>query len=248
MKELEGKTAVVTGAGQGIGRDIAIALGEHGVDVAVIDVNPETAGETVSMLEKIGREGLALECDIVDYAQVRDCIRMILDWKEQIHFLVNNAGITRDNLLLRMGEDEWKSVIDVNLTGTFNMTKAVTKHMFKKRFGRVVSVASVIGQMGNAGQSNYAASKAGIIGFTKSAAREFAPRNITVNAIAPGFIETAMTAVLPEEVQDGMRRMIPLGKFGTGRDVANIVLFLVSGLGSYVTGQVINCDGGMVMS
>lgn len=248
MKELEGKTAVVTGAGQGIGRDIALALGENGVDVAVIDVNLETASETVELLGKLGRSALALDCNVTDYKNVQECFREILKWKDQVHFLVNNAGITRDNLLLRMGDDEWKSVIDVNLTGTFNMTKVVTKHMFKKRFGRVVSIASVIGQMGNAGQSNYAASKAGIIGFTKSVAREFAPRNVTVNAIAPGFIETAMTAVLPEEVQDGMRRMIPLGKFGTGRDVANIVLFLVSELGSYVTGQVINCDGGMVMS
>ncbi|HSG27098.1 MAG TPA: 3-oxoacyl-ACP reductase FabG, partial [Candidatus Krumholzibacterium sp.] len=187
-------------------------------------------------------------CNIVDYTETQESFRKILEWRGEISFLVNNAGITRDNLLLRMSEQEWKSVIDVNLTGTFNMTKVVTKHMFKKRFGRVVNIASVIGQMGNAGQSNYAASKAGIIGFTKSVAKEFAPRNVTVNAIAPGFIETAMTAVLPEEVQDGMRKMIPLGKFGTGADVANIVLFLVSELGDYVTGQVINCDGGMVMS
>ena len=147
-----------------------------------------------------------------------------------------------------MGEDEWDAVIRINLTGTFNMTKVVTKHMFKKRFGRVVNIASVIGQMGNAGQSNYAASKAGIIGFTKSVAKEFAPRGVTANAIAPGFIDTPMTAVLPEDVQEQMRRMIPLGRFGTGRDVANVVLFLVSELGAYVTGQVINCDGGMVMA
>ncbi|MBU8923447.1 MAG: 3-oxoacyl-[acyl-carrier-protein] reductase [Bacteroidales bacterium] len=248
MKELEGKTAVVTGGGQGIGRDIAMALGRNGVNVAVIDVNLETAGETVSLLKEVGVDGLAVECNIVDYEQSLERFREILAWKDQVHFLVNNAGITRDSLLLRMSADEWKSVIDVNLTGTFNITKAVTKHMFKKRFGRVVNIASVIGQMGNAGQSNYAASKAGIIGFTKSVAREFAPRNVTVNAIAPGFIETAMTAGLSEDVQEGMRRMIPLGKFGKGDDVANIVLFLVSELGSYVTGQVINCDGGMIMS
>ena len=248
MKELEGKTAIVTGGGQGIGRDIAMALGRNGVDVAVIDVNLETAGETVSLLKEAGVDGLAVKCNIVDYEQSLEKFREILAWKDQVHFLVNNAGITRDSLLLRMSADEWKSVIDVNLTGTFNITKVVTKHMFKKRFGRVVNIASVIGQMGNAGQSNYAASKAGIIGFTKSVAREFAPRNLTVNAIAPGFIETAMTAVLSEDVKEGMRRMIPLGKFGKGDDVANIVLFLVSELGSYVTGQVINCDGGMIMS
>ena len=247
MIDLKEKTAVVTGAGQGIGRDIALTLGRSGADVAVIDVNLETAEETVSLLEKAGSKGLALKCDIVDYTEVQECVREILGWREQLHFLINNAGVTRDNLLLRMGEAEWKSVIDVNLTGTFNMTKVVSKHMFKKRFGRIVSIASVIGQMGNAGQSNYAASKAGIIGFSKSVAKEFAPRNVTVNAIAPGFIETAMTSVLPEEVREGMRRMIPLGKFGSGDDVANIVLFLVSELGSYVTGQVINCDGGMIM-
>ena len=248
MIDLKEKTALVTGAGQGIGRDIVLALGRNGADVAVVDVNLETAEETVRLLEASGSKGLALKCDISDYAMVQECFREILGWKDQVHFLINNAGITRDNLLLRMSEAEWKSVIDINLTGTFNMTKVVSKHMFKKRFGRIVSIASVIGQMGNAGQGNYAASKAGIIGFSKSVAKEFAPRNVTVNAIAPGFIETAMTSVLPDEVQEEMRKMIPLGKFGTGEDVANIVLFLVSELGSYVTGQVINCDGGMVMS
>ncbi len=248
MIDLKEKTALVTGAGQGIGRDIVLALGRNGADVAVVDVNLETAEETVRLLEASGSKGLALKGDISDYEKVQECFREVLVWKDQVHFLVNNAGITRDNLLLRMSEAEWKSVIDVNLTGTFNMTKVVSKHMFKKRFGRIVSIASVIGQMGNAGQGNYAASKAGIIGFSKSVAKEFAPRNVTVNAIAPGFIETAMTSVLPDEVQEEMRKMIPLGKFGTGEDVANIVLFLVSELGSYVTGQVINCDGGMVMS
>ncbi|MBN2071375.1 MAG: 3-oxoacyl-[acyl-carrier-protein] reductase [Candidatus Krumholzibacteriota bacterium] len=246
--DLKEKTALVTGAGQGIGRDIALALGRNGADVAVIDMNIDTARETVDLLEEAGGRGMALKCNVADYAGVQECVKETLAWRDQIHFLINNAGITRDNLLLRMSEDEWKSVIDVNLTGTFNMTKVVSKHMFKKRFGRIVSIASVIGQMGNAGQSNYAASKAGIIGFSKSVAREFAPRNVTVNAIAPGFIETAMTSVLPKEVKEGMRRMIPLGKFGTGDDVASIVLFLVSELGSYVTGQVINCDGGMIMS
>ncbi len=248
MKDLKGKIAVVTGAGRGIGRDISIALGRHGVDVAVIDVAIDGAKETVSMLGELGRDGIALECNIVDYEKVQEAVGRILEWKDRIDILVNNAGITRDNLMLRMGQDEWKSVIDVNLTGTFNMTRAVSKQMFRKRSGRIVNIASVIGQMGNAGQSNYAASKAGIIGFTKSIAKELAPRGITANAIAPGFIETAMTAGLSQERQDGMRRLIPLGKFGTGNDVANIVLFLVSGLGSYVTGQVINCDGGMVMA
>lgn len=247
MIDVKGKVAVVTGAGQGIGRDIALSLAESGVDIAVVDVNLEGAAETVSLVEKAGVEGLALECNVADSANVAECISRVLDWREQIHFLINNAGITRDNLLLRMKDDEWESVIKVNLTGTYNFTKAVTRHMLKKRFGRVVNIASVIGLIGNAGQCNYAASKAGVIGFTKSVARELAPRGITANAIAPGFIETAMTAKLSESIRESMLKQIPLGRFGTGRDVAGIVLFLVSGLGSYITGQVINCDGGMVM-
>ncbi len=248
MLGIEGKTAIVTGAGQGIGRDIALLLAEHGTDVAVIDVNLAGAEETVSLLGQQGREGLALECDIGDASRVEETVSRILKWHDQVHFLVNNAGITRDNLLLRMSEAEWESVIRVNLTGTYNVTKAVSKHMVKKRFGRIVSISSVIGVMGNAGQSNYAASKAGIIGFTKAVAKELAGRNINVNAIAPGFIETAMTGSLSEDVVEQMRRLIPLGRFGGGGDVANIVLFLLSELSSYVTGQVIRCDGGMVMS
>jgi len=248
MNGLKGNTAIVTGAGRGIGRDIALAIAGRGADVAVLDVDLDGAKETAGLIEKAGQGALAMKCNIAGYAEVQECVKEVLAWRDQVHILVNNAGITRDNLLLRMGEDEWKTVIDINLTGTFNMTKVVTKHMFKKRYGRVVSIASVIGQMGNAGQSNYAASKAGIIGFTKSVARELAPRGVTVNAIAPGFIDTPMTAVLPEDVQEQMRRMIPLGRFGTGDDVANVVVFLVSELGGYVTGQVINCDGGMVMA
>lgn len=248
MLGIEGKTAIVTGAGQGIGRDIALLLAAHGTDVAVIDVNLAGAEETISLLGQQGREGLALGCDIGDASQVEETVSQILKWHDQVHFLVNNAGITRDNLLLRMSEEEWESVIRVNLTGTYNVTKAVSKHMIKKRFGRIVSISSVIGVMGNAGQSNYAASKAGIIGFTKAVAKELAGRNINVNAIAPGFIETAMTGSLSEDVVEQMRRLIPLGRFGGGGDVANIVLFLLSELSSYVTGQVIRCDGGMVMS
>jgi len=245
MKE---RVAIVTGAGQGIGRDIALTLAEQGTAVAVVDVNPEGAGETVSLLEKEGKEGLALACDVSDFGAAEKCVAEVLEWRPQVHFLVNNAGITRDNLLLRMSEAEWESVIKVNLTGTYNFTKAVTKHMIKKRFGRIVNIASVIGVMGNAGQSNYAASKAGIIGFTKAVAKELAGRNVNANAIAPGFIDTAMTAALPEQTREEMRRMIPLDRFGTGKDVANVVLFLLSDLGSYITGQVVHCDGGMVMS
>jgi len=248
MSGLNGNAAIVTGAGRGIGRDIALALAGQGADVAVLDVDIEGAKETAGLIEKAGQGALAVKCNVADYAEVQESVKEVLGWRDQVHILVNNAGITRDNLLLRMAEQEWDTVIKINLTGTFNMTKVVTKHMFKKRYGRVVNIASVIGQMGNAGQSNYAASKAGIIGFTKSVAKEFAPRGVTANAIAPGFIDTPMTAVLPEDVQQKMRRMIPLGRFGTGDDVANVVLFLVSQQGGYVTGQVINCDGGMVMA
>lgn len=248
MTGLNGNTAIVTGAGRGIGRDIALSLARQGADVAVLDVDIEGAKETAGLIEEAGQGALAVKCNVADYAEVQERVKEVLGWRDQVHILVNNAGITRDNLLLRMGEEEWNTVISINLTGTFNMTKVVTKHMFKKRYGRVVNIASVIGQMGNAGQSNYAASKAGIIGFTKSVAKEFAPRGVTANAIAPGFIDTPMTAVLPEDVQQQMRNMIPLGRFGTGDDVANVVLFLVSEQGGYVTGQVINCDGGMVMA
>jgi 3-oxoacyl-[acyl-carrier protein] reductase len=248
MKGIEGTTAIVTGGGRGIGREICLALARSGADSAVLDVDMGGAAETVSLVEETGRAALAVRCDVSDAEDVQRCVREVLEWREQVHILVNNAGITRDNLLLRMSQEEWDLVLRINLTGTFNMTRAVAKHMFKKRTGRIVNIASVIGQMGNAGQGNYAASKAGIIGFTKSAAKELAPRGVTVNAIAPGFIDTPMTAVLPEEVQEQMRRMIPLGRFGSGGDVADVVLFLVSDLGSYVTGQVINCDGGMVMA
>jgi 3-oxoacyl-[acyl-carrier protein] reductase len=245
---LNGNTAIVTGAGRGIGRDIALGLAGQGADVAVLDVDIDGAKETAGLIEEAGQGAIALKCNIAEYSEVQECVGEVLGWRDQVHILVNNAGITRDNLLLRMGEEEWDTVIKINLNGTFNMTKVVTKHMFKKRYGRVVNIASVIGQMGNAGQSNYAASKAGIIGFTKSVAKEFASRGVTANAIAPGFIDTPMTAVLPEDVQEQMRRMIPLGRFGSGNDVANVVLFLVSELGAYVTGQVINCDGGMIMA
>lgn len=247
MLGMEGKTALVTGAGRGIGRDIAMLLGEYGTGVAVVDVDEEAAAGTVSLLSGKGCEGLALRCDVSDSEQVKRCVGEALKWRECIDFLVNNAGIARDNLLLRMSEAEWKSVLDVNLTGTFNFTKIVSRHMVKRRFGRIVNISSVIGVMGNAGQANYAASKAGVIGFTKAVAKEIAGRNVTVNAIAPGFIETDMTAALAEERKKEMLRLIPLGSFGTGTDVARVVLFLLSELGGYVTGQVLHCDGGMVM-
>lgn len=248
MLDLGGKTAIVTGAGQGIGREISLLLAEHGADIAAVDINVDASAETASLIKGKGRDSLALKCDVSDSKDVDGCITKIVDWKGAVHILVNNAGITRDNILLRMNDSEWHSVLNVNLTGTFNLTRAVSKYMIRQRFGRIVNISSVIGIMGNAGQSNYAASKAGIIGLTRSVAKELAGRNVTANAIAPGFIETPMTASLGEDRKKMMMDMIPLGRFGTGKDVANVVLFLVSDLGSYVTGQVINCDGGMIMA
>ncbi len=248
MVNLDGKTALVTGAGQGIGREIALALADAGAAVAAVDVNLAGAEETAALLAARGAQAFAARCDVADAADVERCVSETLAWREQIHCLVNNAGITRDNLLLRMSDAEWEGVMRVNLTGTFNVTKAVSRSMIKKRFGRIVNISSVIGVMGNAGQCNYAASKAGIIGFTKAVAKELAARNITVNAVAPGFIETAMTAALPDERKEEMRRLIPLGRFGSGAEVASVVLFLCSDLAGYVTGQVVHCDGGLVMA
>jgi len=247
MLGIEEKVAVVTGAGQGIGREIALALAEYGAHVAVVDINIDSAKETAELVKSKGVDSIALKCDVGDLKDVERCVSEVMEWKNAVHFLVNNAGITRDNLIVRMSEEEWDLVLKVNLKGTFNFTKAVSKHMMKQRFGRIVNISSVIGVMGNAGQSNYGASKAGIIGFTKSVAKELAGRNITANAIAPGFISTPMTEALPEERKEMMRNMIPLGRFGNGQDVARVVLFLVSELADYVTGQVIHCDGGMVM-
>jgi len=248
MVNLEGKTALVTGAGQGIGREIALTLALAGADIAAMDIDLGGAEATAALVRAKGHKSLAVQCDVGSAADVDRCVAEALAGREQIHLLVNNAGIARDNLLLRMSDAEWESVMRVNLTGTFNVTRAVSRSMIKKRFGRIVNIASVIGIMGNAGQCNYAASKAGIIGFTRAVAKELAGRNINVNAIAPGFIETAMTASLPEQRREEMRRLIPLGRFGSGTDVARVVLFLCSELGVYVTGQVINCDGGMVMA
>ncbi|HVO76802.1 MAG TPA: 3-oxoacyl-[acyl-carrier-protein] reductase [Candidatus Bathyarchaeia archaeon] len=248
MVNLDGTTALVTGAGQGIGRDIALTFALAGADIAAVDIDLGGAEATAALVRAKGRKSLAVQCDVASSSEVDRCVAEALAGREQIHFLVNNAGIARDNLLIRMSDADWESVLRVNLTGTFNVTRAVSRSMIKRRFGRIVNIASVIGVMGNAGQCNYAASKAGIIGFTRAIAKELAGRNINVNAIAPGFIETAMTASLAEQRREEMRRLIPLGRFGSGTDVARVALFLCSELGSYVTGQVIHCDGGMVMA
>ncbi|MCX5693015.1 MAG: 3-oxoacyl-[acyl-carrier-protein] reductase [Candidatus Omnitrophica bacterium] len=244
---LEGKLALITGGARGIGREIAMFFANEGANIAICDVNLEDAQKTAKEIEDLGRQSLAFKADVTSSSQVQDMADKILDKFNKIDILINNAGITKDNLLLRMSEEEWDKVIAVNLKGTFVCTKIVSKVMLKQRSGKIVNLASIIGIMGNAGQANYAASKAGIIGFTKSVAKELASRNICVNAIAPGFIRTDMTAKLPEEVQKRMFSMIPLARFGEAKDVADLALFLSSESSSYITGQVIQIDGGMLM-
>ena len=245
---LAGKVALVTGSARGIGRAIAEAFSAEGAAVIVSDVGSDAgARETLAALEAAGGKGMVEMFDVSDPAQVDAGVKNILEAQGKIDILVNNAGITRDNLLLRMSEEEFDAVVRVNLKGTYLLTKTVTRHMMKQRYGRVINISSVVGMMGNAGQSNYAAAKAGIIGFTKAAARELAPRNITVNAIAPGFIRTAMTAGLPEAVQKGFLAQIPLGRFAEPREVAELALFLASDASSYITGQVVGINGGMYM-
>jgi 3-oxoacyl-[acyl-carrier protein] reductase len=245
---LSGKVALVTGSARGIGRSIAEAFSAEGAIVVVNDVgNDAGARETLAAIAGSGGNGTVEMFDVSDAAQVDAGVKNILAVHGRIDVLVNNAGITRDNLLLRMSEEEFDAVLRVNLKGTYLLTKTVTRHMMKQRSGKVVNISSVVGMMGNAGQSNYAAAKAGIIGFTKAAARELAPRNITVNAIAPGFIRTAMTAGLPEAVQKTFLAQIPLGRFAEPQEVAELALFLASDASSYITGQVIGINGGMYM-
>jgi 3-oxoacyl-[acyl-carrier protein] reductase len=243
---LSGKVALVTGSARGIGRSIAEAFSAEGAIVVVNDVgNDAGACETLAAITGSGGNGTVEMFDVSDAAQVDAGVKNILAAHGRIDVLVNNAGITRDNLLLRMSEEEFDAVLRVNLKGTYLLTKTVTRHMMKQRSGTVVNISSVVGMMGNAGQSNYAAAKAGIIGFTKAAARELASRNITVNAIAPGFIRTAMTAALPEAVQKAFLAQIPLGRFAEPREVAELALFLASDASSYITGQVVVINGGM---
>jgi len=245
---LSGKVALVTGSARGIGRSIAERFCAEGATVVVNDVgNDAPALETLAALEAAGGKGSVEMFDVSDPAQVDASVKKILETHGRIDILVNNAGITRDNLLLRMSEEEFDAVVRVNLKGTWLLTKVVTRHMMKQRSGKVINISSVVGMMGNAGQSNYAAAKAGIIGFTKAAARELAARNITVNAIAPGFIRTAMTAGLPEAVQKTFLAQIPLARFGAPEEVAELALFLASDAASYVTGQVVGINGGMYM-
>ncbi|MFA6350151.1 MAG: 3-oxoacyl-[acyl-carrier-protein] reductase [Candidatus Omnitrophota bacterium] len=246
--KLKDRVALVTGAAQGIGREIALAFAREGADVIVGDVNLEKASATAKEIEALGRKALAIELNVTDSKKVDEVINKILDKFAKIDILINNAGITKDGLLLRMKEEDWDAVISVNLKGTFLCTKAVSRVMLKQHSGKIVNIASIIGIMGNAGQANYAASKAGIIALTKTTAKEFASRNINVNAVAPGFIQTDMTAKLPEEVKQKMLAAIPLNKLGTPLDIANLCIFLASADSDYITGQVIIVDGGMVMA
>jgi 3-oxoacyl-[acyl-carrier protein] reductase len=250
MAEDSKKVAVVTGGSRGIGRAIIMALAEPGLTVVFNHFDPPedtAADETVKMAQDKGCEIEGIRLDVSDYQAVHKFIAGVVDRHGRVDILVNNAGITRDTLLMRMKEVDWDAVLAVNLKSVFNCTQAVARHMTKQRYGRVVNIASVVGAMGNAGQANYAASKAGIMGFTKSVARELASRNVTVNAVAPGFIETEMTAQLPEKAKEAFLAQIPLGRAGQPEDVAQVVKFLISEEASYITGQVIHLNGGMYM-
>jgi 3-oxoacyl-[acyl-carrier protein] reductase len=244
---LQGKVAIVTGAAQGIGRAIAEALAHAGADIAVADLDPGRSADTVAAVEKMGRKALNVKVNVADANDTKAMAEHVIKSLGKIDILVNNAGITRDALLLRMKEEDWNLVLQVNLNGTFNCTKAVLQPMTKQRYGRIVNIASIVGVMGNVGQANYAASKAAVIGLTKTVAREYASRNVTVNAVAPGFIDTAMTQGLPAEVKETLQKQIPLGRLGTPADIAAAVRFLVSDDAAYVTGQVLHVNGGMLM-
>lgn len=244
---LEDKVAIVTGASKGIGKAIALELASHGADVVVAAGNLEKLQKTAQQIQAMGRKALAVKTNVVKVADVDNLVKQALDEFGKIDILVNNAGITRDTLLMRMKEEDWDAVLNVNLKGAFNCTKAVARPMMKQRSGKIINISSVVGLMGNAGQCNYSASKAGLIGLTKSSAKELAARNITVNAIAPGFIQTEMTEILSEEVKQQYINNIPLQKLGTPADISNAVLFLASSLANYITGTVLNVTGGLYM-
>jgi 3-oxoacyl-[acyl-carrier protein] reductase len=244
---LKDKVALVTGSAQGIGREVALAFAREGADVAISDINLAKAAQASREIEALGRRSLALELNVVNALSVEETVNKILDKLGKVDILVNNAGITKDGLLLRMSQEDWDAVLNVNLKGTFNCTKAVSRLMLKQRSGKIINIASIIGIIGNVGQANYAASKAGIIALTKTTAKELASRGITVNAVAPGFIQTEMTAKLPEDLKSRMMQNIPLNRLGSPEDVANACVFLASEESRYITGQVIVVDGGMVM-
>ena len=247
MGRLTDKVAIVTGASRGIGHAIALRLAEEGADVTVTATTKEGAERTAAEVEKLGRRALPVALNVAEYAETESLVKQVLDAFGRLDVLVNNAGITRDNLLVRMRPEEWGEVLAVNLSGTFNCIRAATKTFMKQRAGKIINISSVVGVMGNAGQANYCASKAGIIGLTKSVARELAPRNVQVNAVAPGFIATDMTRQLGESVEKELVSAIPLGRIGAPEDVAALVAFLASDDANYITGQVLHVDGGMIM-
>ena len=244
---LSGKTALVTGAAQGIGRDIALALAADGADVAICDVNLEAAQRTAADIEAKGRKSLAVKANVASADDVTAMVDQTVQKLGRLDILVNNAGITRDGLILRMKDEDWDLVLSINLKGSFLCTRSALKYMTKQRTATIINIASIVGAMGNAGQVNYVASKAGLIGMTKTIAREYANRNITANAVAPGFIDTAMTQALSETVRQELAKQIPLGRLGSSEDVANAVRFLASPAAAYITGQVIHVNGGMYM-
>lgn len=245
---LQGKTALVTGASRGIGRAIALSLAEAGADVLINYAGSKAAAEQVAEeIRKLGRKAETFQANVADPAQAEAMIKQAFDTFGKLDILVNNAGITRDNLLIRMKEEEWDEVIDVNLKGVYNCLKAAARPMMKQRSGTIINISSVVGVIGNMGQVNYAAAKAGVIGMTKSAARELAARGITVNCVAPGYIETDMTDKLGDDVKNAMLGLIPLSRMGQAQEVAAVVRFLASDAASYMTGQTLHVDGGMYM-
>ena len=253
MKNLEGKVAIVTGAGRGIGQQIAKVLAERGAKVAVVDLKPEWCEETVGIVQAAGSEALALGCNVAVSAEVDACVKEVIAKFGKVDIMVNNAGITKDGLLMRMSDEDWDAVIDVNLKGTFLFTRAVSRPMMKNKAadgtqlgGSIINIASVVGIMGNAGQANYTASKGGVIALTKTTAKELGSRNIRCNAVAPGFIQSKMTDVLPDDVKKAYMDTIPLKRFGTADDIAKAVAWLAGDEASYVTGQVISVNGGMI--
>ena len=242
---LDGQVALVTGAARGLGRIIAQTLAAAGAKVACIDINTDALAETISSIRNAGGIAEPLACDVTNGDRVNEVVDEVIGKWGALNILVNNAGITRDNVIVRMKDDQWDAVININLRGTFLFTRAVARPMMKNRQGRIINVASVSGLMGNPGQANYSASKAGVIGLTRTVARELASRNITVNAVAPGFIATDMTAALGEEILQEVRKQIPLGRLGQPQDVADAVLFLASEAASFITGHVLTIDGGL---
>ncbi len=245
---LTGKIAVVTGAAQGIGQAIATTLAQEGADVVVADLDESRCQETVERITQLGRKAIAVSANVGDWDQVKNMVDHVLKEWGRIDILVNNAGITRDGLLMRMKEEDWQAVLQVNLTGTFFCAKAVLPTMSRQRSGRIVNIASIVGAIGNAGQANYAASKAAVIGLTKTIAREYASRNITINAVAPGFIDTAMTQELSDDQKEALLHQIPLKRLGQSSDIADAVSFLCSEKAGYITGHVLHVNGGMHMA